>query len=160
MNVSKIVLTVAFLFCIATVGAVDNVDVTPTNIIINESGLGHGNVSFCATNHSRIVSIWAVNYSDYNAVIAVGKDGQYMHFNLGEFANFSMGISPDWNQTLEIYTETSPNCHFELWGMIVPGVHWVDGNWEIDNPEQGRQVSFLATVGEAKGMNPEVGGGR
>lgn len=156
MTVSKIVFIATVLFCIATVGAVDNVDVIPVNISIEE-GFGHGNVSFCAINCSRIVSVWASNNSGSDALISVGKDGQYMDFSPGEFANFSMGISPKWNQTLEIYIETESDCCFELWGKIVPGVHWIDGDWEIDNPEQEAQVSLLATVGEAKEKDIELG---
>ena len=113
---------------------------------------GHGNVTLSVRNQSRLVSVWAgpniypLPYENVN--ISVGKDGSYVYLGFGEYANFSMGISPEWNQTLEIYVQSKEPiwCTFEIWGKIVAGSVCRNGTWEIDNPEQEDQYVLLGNV--------------
>ena len=143
---------------------------------VNMNSFGHGNATIAVINHSRLVSVWAspnmytlepvkpgeerrrtdLSEKADTVNITVGKDGQYKSFGFGEYANFSMGISPEWNQTLEIYVQSKEAiwCCFEIWGLIVPGSIWVNGTWEIDNPEQVDQYVLLASVGPEGVFNP------
>jgi hypothetical protein len=117
--------------------------VASSEICLDDNRSGRGIAIFNVENHSRIVSVQVA--SDITGVnISVGKDGQYTEF--WGSANFSMGISPDWNQTLEMYVHCEELVSFELWARVVPGVLWRNGGWEVDNPEQVDQLVLVANI--------------
>ena len=118
--------------------------VASSEICLDDNRTGRGIAIFNVQNNSRIVSVQVVSNITTGVNISVGKDGQYTEF--GECANFSMGISPDWNQTLELYVHCEEPVSFELWAKVVPGVHWRNGGWEIDNPEQADQFVLVANI--------------
>jgi hypothetical protein len=122
------------------------VAVASSEIYLDDTtGFGRGIAIFDVQNHSRIVSVQVVSDTTISGVnISVGKDGQYIEFR--ECANFSMGISPDWNQTLEMYIRSEEHASFELWAKVVPGVLWRNGGWEIDNPTQLEQLVLVANI--------------
>ena len=121
------------------------VAVASSEICLDDNRTGRGIAIFDVENHSRIVSVQVVSDTVISGVnISVGKDGQYTEF--GECANFSMSISPDWNQTLEMYIHCEELVPFELWATVVPGVLWRNGGWEIDNPEQVNQLVLVANI--------------
>lgn len=119
-------------------------------IYLDDTGFGRGIAEFNVQNHSRIVSVQVV--SDIvisGANISVGKDGQYKdgdYTEFGECVNFGLGISPDWNQTLEMYIRSEELISFELWATVVPGIVWRNGGWEVDNPEQVNQLVLVADI--------------
>jgi hypothetical protein len=121
------------------------VAVASSEIYLDDNRTGRGIAIFDVENHSRIVSVQVVSDTAISGVnISVGKDGQYTEF--GGCANFSMGISPDWNQTLEMYVHCEELVSFELWATLVPGVLWRNGGWEVDNPEQVNQLVLVANI--------------
>jgi hypothetical protein len=122
------------------------VAVAPSEICLDDNNRsGRGIAIFDVQNHSRIVSVQVVSNTTISGVnISVGKDGQYTEF--GKCANFSMGISPDWNQTLEMYVHCEEHVSFELWATVVSGVVWRNGSWEIDNPNQPVQNVLVGIV--------------
>lgn len=121
------------------------VAVASSEIYLDDNRTGRGIAIFNVENHSRIVSVQVVSNITISGVnISLGKDGQYTEF--GQCANFSMGISPDWNQTLEMYVHCEELVSFELWAKVVPGVLWRNGGWEIDNPKQVRQLVQVANI--------------
>lgn len=121
------------------------VAVASSEICLDDNRTGRGIAIFNVENHSRIVSVQVVSDTAISGVnISVGKDGQYTEF--GEYANFSMGISPDWNQTLEMYIRCEELVSFELWAKVVPGVLWRNGSLEVDNPDQPDQKVLVGIV--------------
>jgi hypothetical protein len=121
------------------------VAVASSDIYLDDTGSGRGIAIFNVENYSRIVSVRVASNITISGVnISVGKDGQYTEF--GECANFSMGISPDWNQTLEMYIHCEELVSFELWATVVPGVLWRNEGWEVDNPEQVDQLVLVANI--------------
>jgi hypothetical protein len=121
------------------------VAVASSEIYMDDNRTGRGIAIFDVQNHSQIVSVEIVSDIAISGVnISVGKDGKYTEF--GRCANFSMGISPDWNQTLEMYVHCEELVSFELWATVVPGVLWRNGGWEVDNPEQVRQLVLVANI--------------
>ena len=121
------------------------VTVAPSEIYLDDNRSGRGIAIFDVQNHSRIVSVQVVSDTAISGVnISVGKDGQYTES--GECANFSMGISPNWNQTLEMYVHCEESVSFELWAKVIPGVIWRNGSWEVDNPEQANQLVLVANI--------------
>lgn len=110
---------------------------------------GHGIASINVVNQSRLVAFWVQNVTrgDATTRVTVGKDGSYVEFGIEEReTRLTMGISPLWNQTLEIYIQSEDKCCFEIWGLVEPGVVWRNGAWEIDNPAQETEEVHLATI--------------
>ena len=121
------------------------VAVASSEICLDDNRSGRGIAIFDVQNHSRIVSVQVVSDIAISGVnISVGKDGQYTES--GECANFSMDISPNWNQTLEMYVHSEELVSFELWAKVIPGVIWRNGSWEVDNPEQVNQLVLVANI--------------
>lgn len=111
--------------------------------------VGHGIAIINVVNHSRLVAFWAQNVTrgDARTRVTVGKDGSYVEFGIEEReTRLIMGISPLWNQTLEIYIQSEDKCCFEIWGLVEPGVVWRNGAWEIDNSAQETEEVLLATI--------------
>lgn len=121
------------------------VAVASSKIYLDDTGFGRGIAIFDVEYHSRIVSVQVVSNITISGVdISAGKDGQYTEF--GGSANFRMGISPDWNQTLEMYICCEEPVSFELWATVVPGLVWRNGGWEVDNPNQPVQNVLVGIV--------------
>lgn len=111
-------------------------------VIDSNTGLGAANASICVDNHSRLFRVWVEGNISNETVVTLGKDGQYLEFNDTDY--LSIGISPEWNQTVEMYVKS--NSTFEIWGEIGAGSVWRNNQWEKDNPEQSDQTVLLGRV--------------
>jgi hypothetical protein len=115
-------------------------------VISLDNGTGVANASICVANHSRLVYAWCDQNASNDTRVELGKDGQYIEFGADECAYLVMGISPCWNQTVEIYVHSNTSIQFDIWGTIVPGSVWRAGEWVVDNPDQPDQDVVLATI--------------
>ncbi len=115
-----------------------------------DNGMGSGNASISVSNQSRLVYVWCDQNASNNTAIILGKDGQYVEFGAGERAYLVMGISPRWNQTVEMFVQSNTSTPFKIWGTIVPGCVWRDGGGTTDNSSQPDQDVILATVSPSR----------
>lgn len=127
-------------FGVGIVGATGIVSVTPVDIVWN-GNYTTGNASINVMNHSRLVDVWSTA-KDTN--IEVGKNGQFVQVD-SETEQITLGISPRWEQTVEIHVYEFPGEGTEIWGRITAGVKW-DDEWVTDNPDQQPEEFILAII--------------
>ena len=148
LEVLGIVILALCSICVS--GVMGFVEVDAPTISLDANGTGAANASVCVANHSRLVYVWCDLNASNDTRIMLGKDGAYVEFGRGDEKEYLvMGISPRWNQTVELYV-TNASASFDIWGTVVAGSVWRNNGWEIDNPAQPDCDVILATITEEK----------